>query len=86
MELVKPTGERPLGRPRHGWEDNIRMNLKEININTTNWFDSIQDRDLLESPCECGTEPSGFISHGVSLFDFHKSRRSIIARVHVTLP
>ena len=25
----KPTGRRPLGRPGHRWEDNIRMNLKE---------------------------------------------------------
>ena len=24
----KPTGKRPLGRPRRGWEDNIRMDLK----------------------------------------------------------
>ena len=27
---VKPTGKRPLGRPRRGWEDNIRMDLEEI--------------------------------------------------------
>ena len=26
----KPTGKRPLGRPRRRWEDNIRMNLKEL--------------------------------------------------------
>ena len=26
----KPTGKRPLGRPRRRWEDNIRMDLKEI--------------------------------------------------------
>jgi hypothetical protein len=26
------TGKRPLGRPRRRWEDNIRMNLKEIGI------------------------------------------------------
>ena len=26
----KPTGKRPLGRPRHRWEDNIRIDLKEI--------------------------------------------------------
>ena len=32
----KPTGKRPLGRPRRRWEDNIRMNLKEIYINTRN--------------------------------------------------
>jgi hypothetical protein len=31
-----PTGKRPLGRPKHRWEDNIRMDLKEIGINTRN--------------------------------------------------
>ena len=31
-----PTGKRPLGTPRHGWEDDIRMYLKEIGINTRN--------------------------------------------------
>ena len=36
---------RPLGRPRRRWEDNIRMNLKEICINTWNWVDLAQDRD-----------------------------------------
>ena len=28
----KTTGKRPLGRPRHRWEDNIRMDLEEIGI------------------------------------------------------
>ena len=28
------TGWRPLGRPRHRWENNIRMDLKEIYFNT----------------------------------------------------
>ena len=27
------------------WEDNIRMDFKEIGINTRNWVDSAQDRD-----------------------------------------
>ena len=40
-----PVGKRPLGRPRHRWEDNIRMDLKEIGINMKNWVDSAQDRD-----------------------------------------
>jgi hypothetical protein len=31
------TGKRPLGRPWHSWEDNIRMDLKEIGINTRYW-------------------------------------------------
>ena len=38
-------GKRPLGRPRRRWEDTIRMNLKEIGINTKNWIDSAQNRD-----------------------------------------
>ena len=32
MLAGKPTGMRPLGRPRRGWEDNIRMDLTEIGI------------------------------------------------------
>ena len=28
----KPTGKRPLGRPMHKWEDNIRTDLKDIDM------------------------------------------------------
>ena len=45
MELVKPTGKRPVGRPRCRWEENIRVDLKEIVINTRNSVASAQDRD-----------------------------------------
>ena len=41
----KHTGKRPSGRPRRRREDNIRMNLKEMGINTRNWLDSSQDTD-----------------------------------------
>ena len=41
----KPTGKRPLGRPRRGWEDNIRMDLEEIGISAGNWVDLAQDRN-----------------------------------------
>ena len=40
----KPTGKRPLGRPKHRWEDNIRINLEEMCNNRMNWVDSAQDR------------------------------------------
>ena len=40
-----PTGKRPLRRPRRRCEDNIRMDLKQIGINTRDWVDSAQDRD-----------------------------------------
>ena len=42
---VQSTEKRPLGRPRRRWEDNIRMDLKEIGINTRNQVESTQDRD-----------------------------------------
>ena len=45
----KPTGKRPVGRTRRRWEDNIRMDLKEIYINTTNRVDSAQDKDNWEA-------------------------------------
>ena len=45
QNLNKATGKIPLGRPRRRWEDNIRMDLKVIGINTRNWVDSGQDRD-----------------------------------------
>ena len=41
----RPAGKRPLGRPRRRWEDNIRMDFKEMGINTRNWVDSAKDMD-----------------------------------------
>ena len=49
MLTGKPTGKRPLGRPRRRWEDNIRMNLEELGINAGTWVDSAQDRDYWEA-------------------------------------
>ena len=40
-----PIGKGPLGRPRHRWEDNIRMNHKKVGINTRNGVDLAQDSD-----------------------------------------
>jgi hypothetical protein len=38
-------GKRPLGRLRHGWEDNIKMDLRGIGIDVANWIRLAQDRD-----------------------------------------
>ena len=40
-----PGGRKPLGRSRRRWEDNIKMDPKEIDINTRNWVDPAQDRN-----------------------------------------
>jgi hypothetical protein len=34
----KPEGKRPLGRPRHRWIDNIKMDLLEIGFNVVDWI------------------------------------------------
>jgi hypothetical protein len=40
-----PEGKRPLGRPKRRWEDNIRMELREIGWGGMDWIDPAQDRD-----------------------------------------
>ena len=39
----KPEGKRPLGRPRRRWEDNIKMDLREV-AGCGNWMELAQDR------------------------------------------
>jgi hypothetical protein len=40
----KPEGKRPLGRPRHRWKDNIKLDLREVGINGVYWIGLTQDR------------------------------------------
>ena len=35
----------PLGRPRHRWEDNIKMDLQEVGCGGMDWIQLAQDRD-----------------------------------------
>jgi hypothetical protein len=41
----KPKGKRPLERPRHRWEDGIKMDLREIGWGGVEWIHMAQDRD-----------------------------------------
>jgi hypothetical protein len=41
----KPEGKRQLGRPRHRWEDNIRMDLQEVGGGRGDKMELAQDRD-----------------------------------------
>ena len=41
----KPEGNRPLGRPRHRWEDNIKMDLQEVGGGRGDWMELAQVRD-----------------------------------------
>ena len=43
--MGKCEGNRTLGRPRRRWEDNIKMDLKEVGCEGMDWIDLAQDRD-----------------------------------------
>ncbi|KAJ4442945.1 hypothetical protein ANN_04543 [Periplaneta americana] len=40
-----PEGKRSLGRPRRRWEDNIKMDLREVGYDDRDWVNLAQDRD-----------------------------------------
>jgi transcription termination factor 2 len=42
--IGRPEGERPLGRPRRRWEDNIKLDLREMGVDGANWIQLAQDR------------------------------------------
>jgi len=41
----KPEGKKPLGRPRHSWENNIKMDLQEVGCEGMDWLDLAEDRN-----------------------------------------
>jgi hypothetical protein len=43
--MGKPEGKRPLGRPRHRWEDNIKEGLQEVGCGGMDWNELAEVRD-----------------------------------------
>ncbi|KAJ4451051.1 hypothetical protein ANN_02487 [Periplaneta americana] len=41
----RPEGKRPLGRPRRRWEDNIKMDFREVGYDNREWINLAQERD-----------------------------------------
>ena len=61
--MGKLDGNRPLGRHRRRWEDNIKMDLQEVGCG--GWTGSIWLRiGTGGRPCECGDEPSASVKCG----------------------
>jgi hypothetical protein len=61
--VEKPEGKRTLGRPGCRWEDNIKIDLKEIGCEDVNWIIWLRQGTMAGS-CEHGTKPSDSIKGG----------------------
>jgi hypothetical protein len=59
----KSEGQRPLGRPRRRWEDNIMMDLQEVGCGGIDWIELAHDRDRWRA-----------LVNAVKNFGFHKMR------------
>jgi hypothetical protein len=74
--MGKPEGKRPLGRWRHRWVDNIRMDLGEVGWGDVDWIGLAKDRNRwttlvnsvlnLRVPWNAGKLSSGLTSSGLS--------------------
>ena len=45
VSVVKTEGKKTLGRPRHSWECNIKMDLQEVGCGDMDWIELAEDRD-----------------------------------------
>jgi hypothetical protein len=78
----KPEGTKPLGRPRRRWEDNIRMDLKEIGWQDLEWLHLAQDRDQLRAPATGLLLPLMYITKitKASSLQYHAGAETLIFR------
>jgi len=60
----KPEGKRPFGRPKHRWEDNIKMHLQEVGCGGMDWIELAQERDRRRA-----------LVNAVMKFGFHTMKR-----------
>jgi hypothetical protein len=65
----KPEGRRPLGIPRHRWENNIRMDLQEVGCGCVDWMELAQDRDMWRALVSAVMN----LLYEVSKYHFHTS-------------
>jgi hypothetical protein len=60
----KPEGKRPLGRLRRMWEDEVKMDLREIGLGGVDWIRLAQDRDQWRAVVSAVTNLRELVSYG----------------------
>jgi len=56
--VTNPKWKRPRGRPKRRWDDDIKMDFKEMAWEVADWMHLAQDRNQWHTLCEYGNEPS----------------------------
>ena len=59
VSVAKHEGKRPSRRPRRRWEDNIKIDLREVGCNLGEWIDLAEGREPMVSFCNGGNQPPG---------------------------
>jgi hypothetical protein len=54
--IGKPEEKKPPGRPRRRWEDNNKMDSREIGLGGMDWIDLARDRDQWSAPVDTVTK------------------------------
>ncbi|KAJ4433904.1 hypothetical protein ANN_16217 [Periplaneta americana] len=60
--IGRPEGKKPLERPRRRWEDNIKMDLREVGYDDRDWINLSQDRDQWRAYIISYDSPRGGVS------------------------
>jgi hypothetical protein len=60
VSVRKSEGKRPLGRPKRGWEDGIRMDLRKTGWGGGGLDSTGSGWGTVANCCECRDEPLGF--------------------------
>ncbi|KAJ4444752.1 hypothetical protein ANN_06549 [Periplaneta americana] len=74
----RPEEKRPLGRPRRRWEDNIKMDLREVGYDDKDWINLAQDRDLWRAYVRTGMNLRGFLKAS-KLFESEEDHNSFVS-------
>ena len=58
----KPEAKSPSGRPRRRWEDNIKMDLREVGCDAGDWISISSRWGAIPDLCKSGNEPPNFLN------------------------
>ncbi|KAJ4428700.1 hypothetical protein ANN_25693 [Periplaneta americana] len=81
----RPEGKRPLGRPRRRWEDNIKMDLREVEYDDRDWINLAQDRDQWRAYVRAAMNLRDYVAAGWGVTKFEGVNSNVLQKVGLTV-